>query len=107
MIVDRALVRQREGAPPLQAVREACLVRFRPILMTTLAAGAGAVPIALGLGAAAELRQPLGLAVLGGLAASQALTLFVTPVLYLGFDRLGSVLSRRREPHGVAGAPAE
>jgi len=65
------------------------------------------VPIALGLGAAAELRQPLGLAVLGGLAASQALTLFVTPVLYLGFDRLGSVLSRRRAPDGVARAPAE
>ena len=108
MIVDVALVRQREGAPALQAVREACLVRFRPILMTTLAAGAGAVPIALGLGAAAELRQPLGLAVIGGLAASQALTLFVTPVLYLGFDRLGGLLSRRPTALAAArGAPAE
>ncbi|MGG5820587.1 efflux RND transporter permease subunit [Falsiroseomonas sp. HW251] len=108
MIVDVALVRQREGAPPLQAVREACIIRFRPILMTTLAAGAGAVPIALGLGAAAELRQPLGLAVVGGLAASQALTLFVTPVLYLGFDRLGAMFSRRSDtPADAPGAPAE
>jgi len=89
-------------------VRHACLVRFRPILMTTLAAGAGAVPIALGLGAAAELRQPLGLAVVGGLAASQALTLFVTPVLYLAFDRLGRGFRRSREPAGAEmRAPAE
>jgi HAE1 family hydrophobic/amphiphilic exporter-1 len=108
MIVDVALARQREGAPPLQAVREACVVRFRPILMTTLAAGAGAVPIAMGLGAAAELRQPLGLAVVGGLAASQALTLFVTPVLFLAFDRLGALFSRRGEaPADAPAAPAE
>jgi HAE1 family hydrophobic/amphiphilic exporter-1 len=107
MIVDVALARQRDGVPPLQAVREACLVRFRPIMMTTLAAGAGAVPIAMGLGAAAELRQPLGLAVVGGLAASQALTLFVTPVLYLAFDRLGGMFSRGREVPEGAPAPAE
>ncbi len=94
MIVDVALQRQRSGVDPLPAVREACLIRFRPIMMTTLAAGAGAVPIAAGWGAAAELRQPLGLAVIGGLVVSQMLTLFVTPVLYLGFEGLARRFSR-------------
>ena len=94
MIVDVALQRQRAGEAPFTAVRTACIVRFRPILMTTLAAGAGAIPIAAGWGAAAELRQPLGLAVVGGLIVSQALTLFVTPVLYLGFDSLAQRFSR-------------
>ena len=77
-------------------------------MMTTLAAAAGAVPIAAGWGAAAELRQPLGLAVVGGLAVSQVLTLFVTPVLYLGFDALGRTLSRRGgvAPGGMGSAPA-
>ncbi|WP_149541069.1 efflux RND transporter permease subunit [Siccirubricoccus phaeus] len=108
MIVDVALQRQRAGAAPLSAVREACILRFRPILMTTLAAGAGAVPIAAGWGAAAELRQPLGLAVVGGLAVSQVLTLFVTPVLYLGFDGVARRLtSRRRQAPLDAVAPAE
>ncbi len=106
MIVDVALQRQRGGEAPFSAVRTACLVRFRPILMTTLAAGAGAVPIAAGWGAAAELRQPLGLAVIGGLIVSQMLTLFVTPVLYLGFEGLARRLTRRSDaaPHA---APAE
>ena len=107
MIVDVALARQRAGAAPFSAVREACLIRLRPILMTTLAAGAGAVPIAMGWGAAAELRQPLGLAVVGGLVVSQVLTLFVTPVLYLGFDSLARRFTsgRRLAPEGAA--PAE
>ncbi|GAA0600719.1 efflux RND transporter permease subunit [Craurococcus roseus] len=107
MIVDVALQRQRAGSPAFTAVREACLVRFRPIMMTTLAAGAGAVPIAMGWGAAAELRQPLGLAVVGGLAVSQVLTLFVTPVLYLGFDGLARRLTTRRRRAPEAAAPAE
>ncbi|MBX6742197.1 MAG: efflux RND transporter permease subunit, partial [Acetobacteraceae bacterium] len=107
MIVDVALHRQRSGEPPFTAVRTACLVRFRPILMTTLAAGAGAVPIAAGWGAAAELRQPLGLAVVGGLAVSQVLTLFVTPVLYLGFDALARRFTSKRRQAPVAAAPAE
>ena len=108
MVVDVALQRQRAGETPLQAVRHACILRFRPILMTTLAAAAGAVPIAAGWGAAAELRQPLGLAVIGGLAVSQALTLFVTPVLYLGFDGLARRFSRGRGQAAIPdAAPAE
>ncbi len=104
MIVDVALQRQRAGEAAFTAVRSACLIRFRPIMMTTLAAGAGAVPIAMGWGAAAELRQPLGLAVVGGLVVSQVLTLFVTPVLYLGFDALAARFSRGRGavPHPAA-----
>lgn len=108
MIVDVALHRQRSGEAPRDAVRQACVLRFRPILMTTLAAAAGAVPIAAGWGAAAELRQPLGLAVIGGLAVSQVLTLFVTPVLYLGFDGLARKFSRGRGAVPAhAHAPAE
>jgi HAE1 family hydrophobic/amphiphilic exporter-1 len=103
MIVDVALTRQRAGVPVFEAVRDACLLRFRPIMMTTLAAGAGAIPIAAGWGAAAELRQPLGLAVVGGLVVSQALTLFVTPVLYLAFDGL----ARRFSVGHGAPVPAE
>jgi HAE1 family hydrophobic/amphiphilic exporter-1 len=105
MMIDVALVLQRDGLPAQDAIHKASLMRFRPIMMTTLTAIFGALPIALGAGAGAELRQPLGIAVVGGLIVSQMLTLFITPVLFLYMDRLSNLFSRRR-PETAAPAPA-
>jgi multidrug efflux pump len=102
MMIDFALEMERqEGKDPLTAIFQACLLRFRPILMTTMAALLGGLPLALGRGTGAELRQPLGITIVGGLIFSQLLTLYTTPVIYLAFDRLARRLSKRRE-----GSPA-
>jgi multidrug efflux pump len=83
-----------EGKAPREAIHQAALLRFRPIIMTTLAALFGALPLMLGWGVGSELRHPLGVSIVGGLIVSQALTLFTTPVIYLQFDRLGRRLGR-------------
>ncbi len=109
MMIDFALERQRStNMPPEQAIYEAALTRFRPIMMTTMAALMGTLPIALGLGAGAESRRPLGLCVAGGLLLSQLLTLYITPVIYTYLDRLGSRFSIfGKKKGGAAPAPAE
>ena len=108
MMIDVALTLRRDGASAVEAIYRACLMRFRPIMMTTFAAMMSTLPIALGAGASAELRQPLGIAVVGGLIVSQTLTLFVTPVLYLYMERLSGFMQRifrgpnaltRKRPH--------
>jgi HAE1 family hydrophobic/amphiphilic exporter-1 len=97
MMIDFAIEAQRgRGLPPEEAILEACLVRFRPIMMTTIAALVAALPIALGYGAGGDSRKPLGLAVVGGLLFSQTLTLFVTPVFYVYMEKLQALLGRRR-----------
>ena len=106
MMIDFAIERRRVGLNAEAAIREAALLRFRPIMMTTFAAIFGALPIALGHGAGAELRQPLGVSVVGGLVLSQLLTLYITPVVYIYLDRVDRMLKRRLEPQleEVAGA---
>ena len=108
MMIDFALDAQRRlGMKPEQAIYQACLLRFRPIMMTTMAALLGAIPLAVGFGDGAELRRPLGISIVGGLIVSQMLTLYTTPVVYLYLDRF-RLWSKRvfapRAPY-VAGSP--
>ncbi len=105
MMIDFALEAERDhGMTPEKAIHQACLLRFRPIMMTTMAALLGGLPLALGTGMGSELRRPLGITIVGGLIISQVLTLYTTPVIYLYMDRLGRWMSSRGG-HEDAGAP--
>jgi multidrug efflux pump len=105
LMIDFAIVAQHEeGLSPRDAIYKACLLRFRPILMTTVAAIFGALPLMFGTGTGSELRHPLGVSIVGGLMVSQVLTLFTTPVIYLMFDRIAARM-RGRLPEPESDAP--
>ncbi len=105
LMIDFAVVAQRlQGLSPREAIYQACLLRFRPILMTTVAAIFGALPLMFGTGTGSELRHPLGVSIVGGLLVSQVLTLFTTPVIYLAFDRIAARMRGRRPPRAADGA---
>jgi multidrug efflux pump len=98
MMVDFALDAERvEGKSPEEAIYQACLLRFRPIMMTTMAALLGALPLAMGTGVGSELRRPLGITIIGGLVISQILTLYTTPVIYLAFDRMAKRWGKQQQ----------
>src|SRR5204862_6969194 len=102
MMIDFALdAERREGLAPKKAIYQACLLRFRSIMMTTMAALLGGLPLALGSGVGAELRRPLGITIVGGLLVSQLLTLYTTPVIYLAFDRLAARLAHWRVGNAI------
>src|SRR6202035_4401041 len=100
---DFALEAERSGKTPEESIYQACLLRFRPIMMTTMAALFGGLPLMLATGTGAEMRRALGLSIVGGLMVSQALTLFTTPVIYLYMDRLQMRLKRRKHAHAIPG----
>ena len=107
MMIDFAVEAEKRGKSPREAIHEACLVRFRPIMMTTMAALMGTLPIALGAGTGAESRRPLGVAVVGGLAVSQLITLYVTPVVYVWFDEMRLRFAKQHAPSPAQHQAAE